>query len=363
MLGKHPLELPPLRKFSKEELAEALRLSVIAELDAINLYLQFARYVEDERYRKVFEDIAKEEKTHVGEFLTLLKSLDPEQVAELAAGAEEVKALTGIEAKDPPGESNVKVEEGLTSKIADKVREYADKIRKFRHYIPVTYVGRGVENVLVEVVDTTGDVIKTKHLKYLPMHEISVEFNVKVRTLDYLSKAGLELELPTASNAAVKLALQEDSFVLEGKADLGIPGLLTCEGSLKTPVSDWSEPGSAVEEVAKAVKAMLNEGVAPPYVLFLSPGRYSKLLRYHERAGVLELGRVKALVSDVVQIPQLSDDVAVIVSTNKHYIDLVVAADTVVDYIGPEADEHKYRVWETLTLRVKNPKAINVLKT
>ncbi len=363
-MGKHPLELPPLRKLSKDELAEALRLSIIAELDAINLYLQLARYVEDERYRKVFEDIAKEEKTHVGEFLALLKNLDPEQVSELVAGAKEVKSLTGIEVKDPLEEGNVEVKESsLTSKISEKVKEYADKTRKFRHFIPVTHVGRGVENVLVEVVEVVGNVIKTKHLKYLPMHEISVEFNVKVRSLDYLSKIGLELELPTALNAAVKLALQEDSFVLEGKTDLGIPGLLTCEGSLKTPISDWSEPGSAVEEVAKAIKAMLNEGVAPPYVLFLSPGRYSKLLRYHEKAGVLELERVKSLVSDIVQIPQLSDDVAVIVSTNKNYLDLVVAADTVVDYIGPEADEHRYRVWETLTLRVKNPKAINVLKT
>jgi len=33
-----------------------------------------------------FEDIAKEEKTHFGEFLTLLKSIDPEQVEQLKAG-------------------------------------------------------------------------------------------------------------------------------------------------------------------------------------------------------------------------------------------------------------------------------------
>jgi rubrerythrin len=71
LLGKNPLELPSLRKFTKEELTEALRLSIIAELDAINLYLQLSRYSEDENIRKVFEDIAKEEKTHVGEFLTL----------------------------------------------------------------------------------------------------------------------------------------------------------------------------------------------------------------------------------------------------------------------------------------------------
>jgi len=96
MMSKHPLELPVGRKLSKEEVAQALRLSVIAELDAINLYLQLAGAIDDEKVRRVFEDIAKEEKTHVGEFLALLKVLDEEQVTELAKGVKEVEALTGL---------------------------------------------------------------------------------------------------------------------------------------------------------------------------------------------------------------------------------------------------------------------------
>ncbi len=95
-MSKNPFELPIDRKFSREELAEALRIAIIAELDAINLYLQFAKAIEDERFRKVFLDIAKEEKTHVGEFLSLLEILDKEQVEELKAGREEVKELTGF---------------------------------------------------------------------------------------------------------------------------------------------------------------------------------------------------------------------------------------------------------------------------
>lgn len=97
MISKHPLDLPLDKKLSKNSVADALRLSIIAELDAINLYLQLARAIDDEKIRKVFEDVAKEEKTHVGEFLALLKSLDAEQVEELARGAKEVKELTGLE--------------------------------------------------------------------------------------------------------------------------------------------------------------------------------------------------------------------------------------------------------------------------
>jgi len=39
-------------------------------------------------------DIAKEEKTHVGEFLEMLLKLDEEQVKELKNGKEEVEELT-----------------------------------------------------------------------------------------------------------------------------------------------------------------------------------------------------------------------------------------------------------------------------
>ena len=92
-MSKNPLDLVT-KKFTMEEMVEALRLAIIAELDAINLYRQFARSIDDEKVKKVFEDIAKEEKTHVGEFLALLKMLDPEQVKELEAGEKEVKELT-----------------------------------------------------------------------------------------------------------------------------------------------------------------------------------------------------------------------------------------------------------------------------
>ena len=93
MLGKNPLEIPQGKRFSKEELAQAIRLAIIAELDAINLYEQLASAAQDQLVREVFMDVAREEKTHVGEFLTLLKKLDPEQVKELEKGAAEVEEM------------------------------------------------------------------------------------------------------------------------------------------------------------------------------------------------------------------------------------------------------------------------------
>jgi len=91
MLSKIPFKMEELRK--DEINREALRVAVIAELDAINLYEQLASVVDDEKIRKILLDVAKEKKTHVGEFLTLLLEFDEEQREELRKGEEEVKEI------------------------------------------------------------------------------------------------------------------------------------------------------------------------------------------------------------------------------------------------------------------------------
>jgi len=60
MLAKNPIEIPSGKKLSREELIQAIRLSIIAELDAINLYLQLSSATDDPLAKKVFEDIARE---------------------------------------------------------------------------------------------------------------------------------------------------------------------------------------------------------------------------------------------------------------------------------------------------------------
>lgn len=93
MLGKIPTNL---EKVKKEDLdKEILRVGMIAELDAINLYEQMAALTQDENIKKMLLDIAKEEKTHVGEFQTLLLNRDKEQAKELEAGKKEVKEEVG----------------------------------------------------------------------------------------------------------------------------------------------------------------------------------------------------------------------------------------------------------------------------
>lgn len=93
MLAKIPINL---EKVKEEDLdKEILRLAMMAELDAINLYEQMANLTKNERIREILLDVAKEEKTHVGEFLALLLKFDEEQIKELEKGKEEVNEILG----------------------------------------------------------------------------------------------------------------------------------------------------------------------------------------------------------------------------------------------------------------------------
>ena len=94
MLSKIPLNLEKIGKGDLDK--EILRAGIIAELDAINLYEQMAALTENKNIKKILLDIAKEEKTHVGEFQTLLLMEDKEQEKELEEGKKEVKEETGI---------------------------------------------------------------------------------------------------------------------------------------------------------------------------------------------------------------------------------------------------------------------------
>ena len=93
MLSQIPIDLT---KVSQDNLdKEILRAAIIAELDAVNLYEQLAGMTKNDQLKTILLDIAKEEKTHVGEFQALLLRLDSEQKEELAHGEEELEELIG----------------------------------------------------------------------------------------------------------------------------------------------------------------------------------------------------------------------------------------------------------------------------
>lgn len=79
------------RKLTHEELIRAIRFMVAAEYEAIQLYMQLAESTDNELARRVLRDIADEERIHAGEFLRLLKELEPDEERFYQQGAREVE--------------------------------------------------------------------------------------------------------------------------------------------------------------------------------------------------------------------------------------------------------------------------------
>jgi len=81
------------RKMTKEELIQAIRLNIAGELEAIYVYDAHVQATDNELAKKVIGDIRDEEKAHVGELMTLLRTLDPQEAEFFASGEEEVKEM------------------------------------------------------------------------------------------------------------------------------------------------------------------------------------------------------------------------------------------------------------------------------
>lgn len=78
-------------KISDQELIRSIRFMIAAEYEAIQLYMQLAESTDNKLAIEVLKDIADEERVHAGEFLRLLKELDPDEEKFYAEGAEEVE--------------------------------------------------------------------------------------------------------------------------------------------------------------------------------------------------------------------------------------------------------------------------------
>jgi rubrerythrin len=79
------------RLLTHEELVRAIRFMVAAEYEATQLYEQLAESTGDTLAQNVLRDIAGEEKVHAGEFLRLLKELQPDEEGFYQQGAREVE--------------------------------------------------------------------------------------------------------------------------------------------------------------------------------------------------------------------------------------------------------------------------------
>lgn len=91
----NPFQANVERQLTKKELIQAVRLDIAGELEAIYLYDAHVQATDSEIAKKVLSDIRDEEKAHIGELMTLLRTLDPQEVELFAGGEAEVREMLG----------------------------------------------------------------------------------------------------------------------------------------------------------------------------------------------------------------------------------------------------------------------------
>lgn len=89
----NPFQGKVSRKMTSDELLRAIRLDIAGELEAIFVYDAHVHATDDPLVRKVIGEIRDEEKAHVGELMTLLRILDPQEAEHFASGEGEVKEM------------------------------------------------------------------------------------------------------------------------------------------------------------------------------------------------------------------------------------------------------------------------------
>ena len=79
------------KQMSNEELAQALRVDIAGELEAVIGYEAHAMSTSDERVRKILYHIADEERKHIGELQQLLYIISPKEAEYIEKGKKSVQ--------------------------------------------------------------------------------------------------------------------------------------------------------------------------------------------------------------------------------------------------------------------------------
>lgn len=223
---------------------------------------------------------------------------------------------------------------------------------------------RGISPGAVDIVgeeDTAPVFSDRRQFKTIPI--IYKDFLLHWRDIEAARAHNMPLDVSAAAGAAAFCAQREDHLVLFGDEKLGHEGLMNVEGRSQLELGDWSKAGSAYTNVVEATERLIANGHYGPYAVVVSPRLYASMHRVFEKTGVLEIETVRKLAADgVYQSNLLKGETAVVVSTGRENLDLAVAMDLSVAYLGAERMNHPFRVLESLLLRIKHPDAICTLE-
>jgi len=254
----------------------------------------------------------------------------------------------------------------LWKEIDDTVVSSAKKILTGRKFISIYGpLGAGIQSINVdnisELDESEGSISVIKGRTYQQIPLINQDFSLLWRDLEFSGQMGLPVDLSSVSLAAARCAMKEDEFIFWGEAELGYKGLLTADGIVSVPLSDWSTGENPFKDIAAGLARFLENGIAGRKALVVSPDLFAQLQRIQPGTGITEYERMSRLLEgNIFSTPVLKSNKAVLVCAESQYMDLVIGQDMITSYLETRNLNHYFRIIETLLLRIKNKEAIIV---
>lgn len=238
-------------------------------------------------------------------------------------------------------------------------------------------LGAGVESVPLETIDEDDcaeiDLEGRPDPKPIRTHERETYIRVPIIYKDFLLhwrdvQWSLEMKAPLDNTNAVRAAHRvgdaEDALIFNGHKELQLHGLLNHPGALTVNRSDWRIEGSPAKDVYAAISKLLQADHHFPYALVASVDMYEALLKQVKESPALELEQLSKLFEDgILWSPQIPAETAAVISTGVQNFDIAVAEDLQIAYLGPSDMNYRFRVYESVVLRVKRPSAICVIRS
>lgn len=197
--------------------------------------------------------------------------------------------------------------------------------------------------------------IAVKNRTYIELPLIHKDFILRWRDIEVSRQSGIDLEMGPAAAAAASVAQTEDQTVI-------VKGLLGAACRQEVSLSDWAEPANALNDTTAAREKLAESGIIAPYALVLGTRLFASLQRPYSNSGRLAIEIVEKIADGgVYQSAALGAQQGVLVAQGAQYLDIAVAQDITTAYLGPEGMDHRFRILESLALRVKQPTAICAL--
>lgn len=271
MFSKDPSELTRKEKLNNEEISRSIRLALAAELDAINFYLQQSSVIPEGSFRKVHEDIAREEVTHFGEFLRLLYEYEPDEFEKIKEGWKEASDLLSSE---KPLKEVVKAD-GSESDMEEREEDGVEKgfLKHFESFRKVDWHGGGIQ-------------IPEDEGKILPFPRIVYEFSVKKGI------NGLYRDEEMKKNLRSYEKLVADELLIRHELSLD-------RRSTSMKSGDWTKSGEVLRDVISAMEKLTDEEYFGEYTVLASTTLIPLLLRQSGDSGQTELDLIREAVGNV----------------------------------------------------------------